>query len=67
MRVEQLGEFLLGKLVAVAAEGFEHVGGELAALDERVEDCLLQRVERVVGVVAGLTPERMELRTAGEA
>ncbi len=65
--VEQLGEFLLGEFVALAAEGLEHFGSELPALDERVEDCLFERVERVVGIIACLAPERMEMRSAGES
>ena len=38
--VEQLGELRLRFLVAVAAQRLEHLGRELAALDQRVEDRL---------------------------
>ena len=64
--VEQLGELGVGVLVAVAAQRFEHLGGELAALEQGVEDGLLEPVERAVGVVAGLAPERVRLRAARE-
>ena len=38
--VEQLGELRLGLLVAVAAQRLEHLGRELSALHQRVEDRL---------------------------
>ena len=45
--VEQLGELLgaLAIVLAVAAERLEHLGGELPALHQRVEDRLAQRVD----------------------
>ena len=45
----------------------EHLGGELAALDQRVEDCFLERVERSVGVAAEVAPVRVRHASAGES
>src|SRR5205823_12332159 len=50
--VEQLGELGLPLFVAVAAKRLEHLGGELPALDERIEDRLTERLERAVAVLA---------------
>src|SRR5579862_197752 len=64
--VEHRRELLLGHLVTVTAERLEHFGRELARLHERVEDGLLEGAERLVGIVTGLTPERVKVRAAGE-
>jgi hypothetical protein len=64
--VEQLGELGLGLLVAVAAQRLEHLGGELAAVEEGVEDRLLERVHRPVGVLAGVAPVGVRVLAAGE-
>ena len=54
--VQQLGELRLRFLIAITSQGLEHFGGELAALDQRVEDCFLERLERPVGVTTKVPP-----------
>ena len=54
--VEHLRELRLRLLVTVAPQRLEHLGGELPALDEGVEDRLLERVERAVLVAPELSP-----------
>ena len=68
--VEQLGELRSISWSCsrrrLAAQRLEHLGGELARLHQRLEDRLLQRVERAVAVVAHVVvPERRA--PAGEA
>jgi hypothetical protein len=67
--VEELGEArgALAVIVAVAAERVEHLGGELPAVHERLQDRLAQRVEGLVAfVIAELTIERIAV-AAGES
>jgi hypothetical protein len=64
--VEQLGELFFGFLVALAAQRLEQLGRELSALDQRVEDRLLERFERPVRVFIEVSP-RIEVAAAGKA
>ena len=50
--IEQLRELSLSFLVALATQRLEHVRRELPALDERIQDCLTQRLERAITVIA---------------
>jgi hypothetical protein len=65
--VQQLGELRLRFLIAIASQGLEHLGGELAALDQRVEDRFLERLERSVGIAAEITPIGVGHASAGES
>jgi hypothetical protein len=64
--VEELGELGLALGVVLAAQRLEHLGRELATLQERVEDRLAERVHRAVALVAELPPVIRLLRPAGE-
>ena len=65
--VEQLGELRLRLLVAVAAQRLEHLGRELAALHQRFEDRLPQRVERAVARLVEAHAVVRAALAAGEA
>jgi hypothetical protein len=65
--VEHLRQLRLGPLVPLAAERLQHLGRELAALHEGVEDRLLERVERPVLVPAELPPVGVVGLPPGEA
>jgi hypothetical protein len=43
--IEELGELGLSGVVSIAAQSLEHLGGELAALDERLEDRFAECIE----------------------
>jgi hypothetical protein len=66
--VEELGDLPPHLLVPLplAAQLAQHLRGELAALDERAQERVLERVERAV-LVAELAPEGVLMRAAGEA
>src|SRR5689334_11663801 len=64
--VEKLRELFLGVFVAVAAQRFEQFRSELTALDQRIENCLLQCLEGAVGLLVVIAPW-IVLLSAGEA
>jgi hypothetical protein len=63
--VEQLRELLLAFLVATATQRLEHLGTELPALHERVQDRALEGVERAIALVELHAVVRLPV--AGEA
>src|SRR4029079_2000999 len=63
--VEKLGELVLGILVTVSAQRLEQLGCELAALNQCVENRLLQRFERPVCILVEISPW-VELASARE-
>ncbi len=67
--VEHLGERLPRFLVALplAAQLLQHLGRELAAFDERLDECILERIERAVVPFAGPAPPGVVVRSAFEA
>ncbi len=67
--IEQLGDLLahLRVTIALATQLAEHLGRELAALDERLQQRFLQRIERAIFVVAGPAPPRVKMGAALEA
>jgi hypothetical protein len=62
-----LGELRLRLLITIASQGLEHFGGELAALDQRVKDRFLERLERSVGVATKVAPIGVRHASAGES
>jgi hypothetical protein len=64
--VEKFGELGLCLLVAITTKRLQHLGGELAALDQRIEDRFLERVERSVGIATEVAPIGVRHASAGE-
>ena len=64
--IEQLRQLCLAFLVVAAAERLEHLGRELPALHQRVENRLLEGVERPVAFVLAVEPVVRLIVAAGE-
>src|SRR5262249_38053005 len=65
--VEELGQLRLALFVVAAAERVEHLRRELPALHERVENGLLERLERTIALIAGIPAVVRLVVAAGEA
>ena len=67
--VEELRELLgaLPIILAVAAQRLEHLGGELSAFHEGVEDRLAERIHRAILLLPHVVPVRTLHFAAGEA
>jgi hypothetical protein len=67
--VQQPGQLgcTLAFVVVASAQGLEHLGGELTAVHQGVQNRLSQRLDRMVSVFPRVTPVGMVRLTTGES